>query len=247
MNFPRALTASELTLVRWLLPTTCSTYAELLRGIESSVAIGEGRWGLGDLMLGSTDTELDLTLTMAPIVAFGECSVAGETLSINIHELNVDDLIEIQFSGVWPIPENVSTASAWTYSYWKPGMPCPATGGTVREVSLRDNSGDVLYTLAISATKRIVWLHHNKSGYNQSIALTGFADEVFRTHNIRDAKAVTHPVTLFDRLAEFSDDDLRHACMSYNRVAKHKFDASNLVLSPMAKEKSLIARLLGRA
>lgn len=197
-------------------------------------------------MLGVSGTELDLTLGMAPVVAYGECIVGEDQLSLSIHELNADNLIEIQFSGVWPIPDEMTVASGWTYSYWKPGMPCPATNTPVREVRLTDPAGTPLYTLALSPAKRVVWLYHHSNGFNQLIALTGFADEVFRTHKIRDANVVTHPATLLERVDEFSDDDLRHAAIEYNMTSTRRFDATKVAITAKAKEKSLIARLLGR-
>jgi hypothetical protein len=207
--------------------------------------IGEGRWGHGDLMIGSEGTELDLSLGMSPIVAFGECLLAEAPLSISIHELNADELVEIQFSGAWPIEPDISVTSGWTYSYWKPGMPCPATGSDVREVSLTDAHAIARYTLVISPAKRVVWLYHHHSGFNQLLALTGFADEVFRTHQIRDANFVTQPSRLFERLAEFSDGDLRCAALELNKTSSRRFDASSIVILDR-KKKSMFGNLFGK-
>jgi hypothetical protein len=246
MNYPRTLTQAELEFIRWLLPDECPVYRGILAGIESGIAVGEGRWGVGDVMVGTPGTDVDRSLGMSAVVAFGECMIGSTELSISIHEPNVDDLTEIQFSGIWPVPEEPTVTSGWTYSYWKPGMPCPATATIVREVVLSDSHLLPLYTLAISEAKRVVWLHHHDSGFNQLLSLTGFADEVFRTHRIRDANMVTHPAKLFERLAEFSDGDLQRAAIEYNKTTSRRFDDSPIAVAPRPVKQSFLGKLFGK-
>lgn len=247
IHFPRSLTTAELEFVRWVLPNECETYRLALERIENDIIVGEGRWGHGDLMMGNQGAELDLSLGMAPVVAYGECQTrGGGSISISVHDPNPDNLIEVQFSGLWPIPDDIEVTSGWTYSYWKPGMPCPATGEMVREVVLTDSNLHPLYTLAISTAKHVVWLHHHATGFNQMIAVTGFADEVFRTHQIRDAKLVTQPAKMFETLAEYSDSDLRHALLEQNSIASRKFDAGKIALPPERVKPSIIGKLFTR-
>ncbi|HYM19729.1 MAG TPA: hypothetical protein VEW28_01860 [Candidatus Kapabacteria bacterium] len=244
MNFPRSLTNEELNILSWLLPEHSSVYGSLLWNIRSRIVLGEGRWGTGDLVMGSSDMQIDVTLPMTPAIAYGECFVGDETLSVSAHEKNIDDQIEVQFSGVFPISENIDTASGWTYSYWKPGMPCPATGEPVREAALYEASGAIKYTLAISSAKKTIWLHHHASAYNQFIGITAFADELFRTHHIRDADAVMHPASVFTRLSEFTDADLRRALIEYNTFGIRKFDVEGIAREEKVEKKSLLAKLL---
>jgi hypothetical protein len=246
MNFPRSLNHEELEFIRWLLPETSSVYGSLLWNIQARIILGEGRWGSGDLIMGESGMRIDMMMPMSPVVAYGECYIGETLLTVSVHEANTDEQIEIQFSGVYPLPQNISVSSGWTFSYWIPGMPCPATGGPVREVDLHDGSGNARYTIAISPSKKRLWLYHHASRYNQLLGITAFADELFRTHHIRDAEAVTHPNTMFDRLNEFTDGDLRQALLSYNTFGLHKFDTEGLVRVEKEDKKSFLGKLFNK-
>src|SRR5690242_3935047 len=103
---PRSLTHTELEFIRWLLPEHSSVYTTTLKQIEKGSVLGEGRWGAGDLMIGNPNTSIDLTLGMTPVIAYGECIIGAEKLTISIHEPNIDDQIEIHFAGIYPLPED---------------------------------------------------------------------------------------------------------------------------------------------
>ncbi len=228
----KKLTTSELEFVKWLLPRESEVYNDILHRIEHGVVLGEGRWGVGDLMIGTEGEAIDLTLGMSPVIAYGECRIGGTDVSISIHEPNVDDQIEIQFSGLYPIPESPSVDSGWTYSYWQPGMNSPISGVPVRTIELNTGHGILRYVLAIDSTKRSIWLHHTQTAFNELLPVTGFVDELLRTHGIRDAGSVTQPTKIFERLSEFSDNDLRRAFIEYAKQSQRKFEVEDLITEP---------------
>src|SRR5579872_6313543 len=105
------------------------------------------------------------------------------------------------------IPESSVINDRWCYSYWKPGEPCPATSTAIKQVEVKNISNQVIYTLAISAAKKVLWIHHSLSGFNQLIPVTAFYDELLRAKHIRDAKLISHPATFFDRVNDFTDSE----------------------------------------
>ena len=245
-TFPRALDKLEVELSNWLLPTESEKYRSYRELITRSQVIGEGRWGSGDLMLAEKVGEIDLTLRMSQVVAYGECIIDSETLTISIHEPNIDDQIEVHFSGIYPLPKNPVVTKRWTYSYWNPGDACPATGKSVRTIPIvRQNA--TIYTLAISATQKSLWLHHHSSGWNQLIPVTGFYDELLRTKGIRDAALIMNPKTFFEKCDEFFDNEYRLALIEYNeRIGNKIAGLEDIVMQKEMKRKPLLARILGK-
>ena len=227
-----------------MLPENTPAYKPYKDFLGNSQIIGEGRWGIGDLIFDKKNSPIDLTLGMPPVVAYAECQIANSQLTISVHEFNIDDQLEVQFSGVFPTPE-AEIKIKWCYSYWKPGDSCPATGGEVKEITLMNSAGNILFVLAISPQKKVLWLHHIVSGFNQLLPITAFYDELLRTKHIRDAKLISHPGTLFERLNDFSDYEYRKALLEYNKKASRKFDASDITIVAPKKKKSLFQRLFG--
>jgi hypothetical protein len=244
MNYPRKLTSQEKEILSWLLPENISAYSNYNNFVKSSQIIGEGRWGEGNLILDTKQSPIDLTLGMPPVVAYGECVINDSALSISVHEFNIDDQLEVQFSGVFPIPE-AEVRNKWCYSYWKSGDPCPATGASVKEIIAKDKSEKAAYFLAISPQKKVLWLHHNRTGFNQLIPVTAFYDELLRTKHIRDAKLISHPATFFEKVNDFSDAEYIKALLEYNKKASRKFDASDIVTKAPKKKKSIFQKLFG--
>src|SRR5579872_2445609 len=103
--YPRNLTSEEKEILRWLLPENIPAYKPYNDFLQTSEIIGEGRWGEGDLIFDKKKSTIDLTLGMPPVVAYGECEVNNSHLTISIHEFNIDNQLEVQFSGIFPIPE----------------------------------------------------------------------------------------------------------------------------------------------
>lgn len=246
MPYPRDLSSIEKEILDWLLPENISAYKPFHDFVKSSQIIGEGRWGEGNLILDKKISSIDLTLGMSQVIAFGECMIGNETLTISVHDLNVDDQLEVQFSGIFPIPENSIITNKWCYSYWKPGDPCPATHTKIREIEIKDKSNSPLYVLAISKAKKVIWLHHAVNGFNQLIPLTAFYDELLRAKHIRDAKLISHPASFFELINDFSDMQFRKALFEYNKNAKHKVDLAEIVIETEQPKKSILQKLFGK-
>jgi len=244
-TYPRQLTSQESQILSWLLPEHIPAYKPYYDFMQASQIIGEGRWGEGNLILDKKKSSIDPTLSMPPVIAYGECLVEGKQLTNSVHEFNIDDQLEIQFSGLFPIPESLEIKNRWCYSYWKPGDVCPATNTIVKEFVMKNISSDTKYTLAISAAKKVLWLHHSDSGFNQLIPLTPFYDELLRTKHIRDANLISHPATFFEKVDEFSDADCIQALLEYNKKASRKFDASDIVIETAKPKKSIFQKLFG--
>jgi hypothetical protein len=241
--YPRQLLPQEKELLLWLLPEHISAYFPYKNFVQTSQVIGEGRWGEGNLLLDNKISSIDLTLGMPPVVAYGECTINNSPLSISVHEFNIDEQLEVQFSGVFPIPELPVINSKWSYSYWKPGDPCPATQTKVKEIVIRNSSGSIKYILAISAAKKVLWLHHAGSGFNQLIPVTAFYDELLRAKHIRDGALISHPATFFERVNDFTDAEYITALLEYNKKASRKFDSSDIGIEVVFTKKSLFQKL----
>src|SRR5438132_14296329 len=138
MTYTRTLTQEEKDILLWLLPENIPAYQNYNIFLQNSQIIGEGRWGEGDLIFDKKNSPIDRMLGMPPVIAYGECLVNNSPLSVSVHDFNIDDQLEAQFSGVFPIPESSEIKNKWCYSYWKPGNPCPATGDTVKEISIHN-------------------------------------------------------------------------------------------------------------
>ena len=246
MSYPRSLSLKEKELLLWLLPEGDAAYKPYNNFVTSSQVIGEGRWGEGNILLDKKLSSIDLTLGMPPVVAYGECDVNGIKLSISVHDFNIDGQLEVQFSGVYPIPEIAAIENKWCYSYWKSGNVCPATKTTIREINIKDKSSNVLYVLAISKEKKVLWLHHANSGFNQLLPLTTFYDELLRTKHIRDAKLISHPATFFERINDFSDNEYIQALLEYDKKANRKFDTTGIVIETEGSKKSIFKKLFGK-
>ncbi|MFI5263253.1 MAG: hypothetical protein ACHQM6_01920 [Candidatus Kapaibacterium sp.] len=244
--YPRQLQSQEKEILLWLLPDNISGYKSYADFIQNSQVIGEGRWGEGNLLMDKKLSAIDRTLGMSPVVAYGECTINDSPLSIGIHEFNIDDQLEIQFSGLFPIPESPDISNKWCYSYWKPGNPCPATGIKVREVIMYDSRDVIKYVLAISSAKKVLWLHHTVSGFNQLIPVTAFYDELLRVKHNRDAALISHPVTFFDKINDFSDAEYITALLAYDKKASRKFDPSDIVIPEVNTKKSLFQKLFAK-
>ncbi len=216
------------------------SYCDFLRVSE---VIGEGRWGEGNLILDKKHSDIDLTLGMPPVVAYGECTVNSLPLSVSVHEFNIDGQLEVQFSGAFPIPQSPSIGEKWTYSYWHPGDPCPATNTRAKEITIKTNSNSVKYVLAISVAQKVLWLHHEGSGFNQLIPVTGFYDELLRVKHIRDAALISHPATFFEKVNDFTDAEYITALLEYDKKASRKFDSSDIVIESVKAKKSLFQKL----
>ena len=225
-EFPRQLTDVEREFLYWLLPLEKDGYQKFNEFVQKAIALGEGRWGEGDLMLGPKPAAIDKTLGMEPIIAYGECIMNGQLLTISVHDLNADDQLEAQF-GIYPLPADPTVELGWCYSYWKPGDESPATAEPVREVALPRRDKQEASILVISKSQKSLWLHH-PNGMNRLLPVTGLNDELLRTRGIRDFDQVSNTAQFFTRVDDFSDADVRLAFAEYIKRSGRNFGTGEI-------------------
>jgi len=219
--YPRELSAQEHAWIEWLIPVEREGYRIFSEQIKSYLVLGEGRWGVNDFVLGKIGQSIDMTEGMHPTFAFG--AILGEQCDVNISIHETNDIGQIEFV-VSPIraekiPYDLKEIRRWTYSYWKPGDPCPATNTRVREVKLA-TVGPFSFTLAISAAQHALWLHDPGYGTNRLIPVTNFYNELMSVKEIRDPKIALDHKYLFNYLQLFSDDEFFRAFKRYNVMYK---------------------------
>ncbi|MEP7235818.1 MAG: hypothetical protein ABI778_11045 [Ignavibacteriota bacterium] len=246
MSFPRELSVEEKEFFSWILPESNLAYKAYNQFALTSHAIGEGRWGTGNLLLDNKNSPIDTTLGMPPVIAYGEFLINNIPSSLSVHEYNIDDQLEVQFSGIFPIPDSPLISNKWCYSYWKPGDPCPATGSRLREIAIYNTKSIAIFVLAISAAKKVLWLHDVVSGFNQLIPVTAFYDELLRTKQIRDAALISRPATFFERIDNFSDTEYTLALLEYDKKASRKFESKDIMIGSEQQNKSFFQKLFSK-
>lgn len=262
----RPLSAREREWCEWLLPRHRPAYASLIDAIERLEVIGIGRWGAGDLVLGANGQSVDLEAPMEPVAAYGEIVFDDEAvLSVSVHHPDDESRIELHVSG--PALDRLderTERSRWCYSYWRPGEPAPSGGGPPRQVRLdaasAATSAEATSTdatsagaidelvLALDSTRRVMWLHDERTGGNTLVPVTNFYNELMLLKGVRDPAIALAHRRLFEVPEENSDAELRAAFVRYNRTWR-KVGADRLgaeTPAPAEKPTGLLARL-GRA
>jgi hypothetical protein len=225
-EYPRPLTPGERAWCAWLLPRDRPAYAHVAAAIDPLVVLGLGRWGVGDLVLGTPGQTIDLRAPMEPVAAYGEVTLEdGAVLSISIHHPDDDDRVEMHCTGA--AAEQIETGverSRWCYSYWSPGEPSPSDGGALRELTLDERAELVL---ALDPRRRVMWLHDAVTRGNTLIPVTNFYNELMLLKGVRDPDIALVHRRLFDNPEESSDAELRAAFRRYNATWR-KVDADRL-------------------
>ena len=117
-KYPRKLGEKETGWLFYLLPEERPLYADYRAKINSMLAIGEGRFGEGNLVLGHEGDEPDLSYSSLPVFACGQIIYKECRLQISIHEF-YDNKIEVSISNISgdKIPDTLTEVSKWSYSY----------------------------------------------------------------------------------------------------------------------------------
>ena len=217
----RELSMRESTWLDWLLPVDRPGYREFSDQVKKLIVLGEGRWGTSDHILGRIGQEIDLTEGMQPTFAYGFISGDQCDVNISLHEPNDEGQIELVASPqrMETIPLDLQELHRWTYSYWEPGAACPATNKPVREITI-PTAEDFVFTLALSAAQRSVWLYDPTSRINRIIPVTNFYNELMLAKEIRDPKIALNQKYLFENLELFTDEDFIRAFKRYNVMHK---------------------------
>jgi hypothetical protein len=242
--YPRELSDFENRALQMLLPLDRDGYKPYYEFLTRAQVIGEGRWGIGDLILAEAPSEIDLTAGMNPVVAYGELTLRqSATLTVSIHTPE-DRQMEVQFGGDTAAYKPEDILSSWTYSSWKPGDADPGSGATLRTIQFQDKNAKVLYVLAISTFHRSIWVHHVLSSFNQLLPVTGFYEYLIRAKAAEAGRESFRPSGLFQQLNDFTDEELRMGLLHYNDENR-KFDATAVAREPIVKQGAL-AQLVGK-
>jgi hypothetical protein len=130
----------------------------------------------------------------------------------------------------------------WTYSTWLPGLPCPACGGSLREVPMRTTGGMPL-SLAFCVHDERLWVHSGRTLVNHPLPVTNFYNELMLQTRTRDPRIALAPRFLFERLATYSDRDLTAAFRSYNQI-RPKVLLSEPLEVPLPASRTVLARII---
>lgn len=229
-EFPRELTRQEKYLLFSVLPEEKPGYKLYREKINELLVTGYGRFKNNNYILGKKNTIPDLSFSSTPVFAAGTIKTPADEIDILINE-EIDDEIEFDLSikNSNAIPEEINELERWSYSDWNPGDKSPDDNKEIREVIISCEK----YILAFAPTHKKIWLHENESGVNYLIPLTNFYNELMGFKRIKDPKEALNPRLLFQKLNDFSDDDLINAFIFYNKyMRRFSIDFSKYLKQP---------------
>jgi hypothetical protein len=239
-----ALTAREREWIDWILPSERAGYNRYREMLGSMKVIGVGRRGPGEMIMGHEGSEIDISVPLPPVLAYGAIETNFGTISVTIRE-PLDDQISVEIVNQRSdeIPEEFEEAKRWTYSTWLPGMACPQCGKPVREVAIRMvNDPRPHHVLAVCADNGRLWLYAEPDQINHLIPVTNFYNELMLHRNIRDPRIALDSKKLFSELASFSDDDLTRAFITYNAL-KTKVHFTGPVAAGSSEKPGFVTKL----
>ena len=214
MEYPRPLRPKELDLLETVLPVDRPGYRPYRARLESMVVLGEGRRGEGDLVLGYPGDRPDIESPLPPLVAYGMLETTQGSYTVTVREEAWNQLnVEIVSGSGSPVPDHYEEKRRWTYSWWSPGKPSPATDAPVREVAV-----DPDVTLAFSPVEKRLWIHERSGCCVRLIPVTNYYHELMIRRRVRDPRLALTPALLWDGLEAFSDAELRDAFIAYNAL-----------------------------
>jgi hypothetical protein len=226
----------------YVLPIDHPGYIPYRDCVERMVVLGEGRRGKGNIILGPVGTRPDLRSPLSHVVAYGVLETQSGDVSVTVRELVEDQLdVEIVPSSGDNLPAPDSEKRRWTYSSWTPGSLSPKTGDSVREITISEN-----IVLVAARSDQRLWVHDVRSGMNILLPITGFYTELMSLRRIREPALALNPGRFYAGLEGFSDEELRNAFLSYNKMYP-KVDAQvKIPTNPVSWWKHPIRRLLGQ-
>ena len=218
--YPQQLSAREREWIEWILPPVRAGYKAYRDIIQSMVVIGEGRRGTGEIILGHTGQEVDLSAPLPPVFAYGAIETNEGTISITLRECMDDQIsMEIVSNRSDEVPQEFEEIRRWTYSTWSPGDPCPQCNAAVREVSMHTTTERKEHVvLAFCQRDKRMWVYNASDAVNRLIPITNYYNELMLHKNIRDPKIALDSKRLFAELGTFSDNDLSYAFLTYNKL-----------------------------
>ena len=224
--FPRKLKLREREWLFTALPEKKLGYMQYREIIDGLTVIGFGRFGGGNLILGTEGDIIDLEVSSSPIFAVSNISFENANVYVTIHEeLERQIEIDLKIDNEENISDDLSRSKIWSYSNWVPGEKAPHDNSGVREIHLVKNE----IVLAIAPHHKKIWVYNSKSGINHFVPVSNFYNEMILQTEIKDPAIALNPGRLFTNLDEFSDEQLTAGFLTYNRHWKrvelgHHFD-----------------------
>ena len=229
-QFPRELTRQEKYLLFSVLPEKKPGYNSYRKKINELLVTGYGRFKNNNFVMGKENTTPDLSFSSTPVFAAGTVKIPGDEIDILINE-ELDDEIEFDLSpkNSDVIPDKIIEKERWSYSEWNPGDKSPDDNNEVREVIIAPDK----YLLAFAPSHNKIWLHESESGVNYIIPVTNYYNELMRFRQTRDPKEALNPGLLFQKLKDFTDEDLVNAFVLYNKYMRRFSMDFSQYLSPV--------------
>ncbi|MCZ7556451.1 MAG: hypothetical protein M5R41_08625 [Bacteroidia bacterium] len=201
------LSATEQSLLRWILPAHRPAYAALLRRLEGMSCAGNPLDE--ELIFSDGATPDDRDGTLEPVSAIGVLRFPSKRVTMTVHDEN-EGSITLR---ICPrVPDNGAAETArWSLSYWSPGDPGPERGSEVRCIEIQASP----YVFALCPAEQRLWLHDTSSEFNRLLPMTAVYNHLMRNCGIRDPERILAPERLFSDHALFSDIDIIHALLRY--------------------------------
>lgn len=243
-EYPRYLTATELSMLFFLLPEDIPVYYKYRQRTEKMLVIGKGRFEEGNYILGFENDKPDLSYSSLPVFAGGRVFFDSAEVQVTIHE-EYDNKIEFSINSLSGkgIPASGSITGGWTYSDWKPGKSSPFKNDELREVQVSPVKN--MLVLAISTKNRSIWLYDDWNKYNHIIPVTNFINELLRGNTTIDRTKGIDMDYIFDNLSLFKDNEFKKALITYNKQWR-KLDLSKLESAAENKKPGFFSRLFKR-
>ena len=219
-GYPRALTDLEKILILRVLPEDAPGHSPHRNFIHTAVVIGQGRRGEGEIILGIEGHIPELDAPLPPVFAFGVGRSGDEEISVTVREiLDGQASIEIVGRQADRVAPDSRIDSFWTYSDWRPGMPCPQCGGRPREAEVSPGeTGRPGQSLGICTADRRLWIFDGRLVTCRPVPVTNYYNELMLVKQIRDPDIALASRKLFERLDDYTSEDLVRGFLAYNRL-----------------------------
>jgi hypothetical protein len=234
--YPRALTDFEGGLIDRVLPAGAPGYAPHREFIAGALVIGQGRRGEGEIILGERGDTPDIESPLPAVFAYGVARSGSEEIFVTVREIRDGQLpVEIVGRLTDRVDPRSPIDSFWTYSDWRPGMPCRQCGGPVREaVVSRDDAGRPVQVLGICRADRRLWIFDGTPMTCRPIPVTNYYNELMLLKQIRDPGIALVSGKLFERLDGYDDGDLAGAFLAYNRIRTKISTGESTIAGPVS-------------
>jgi hypothetical protein len=211
----RELNEKEIFLLEAILPSRRKGYAEFRKRMEHLSVIRTREEDENSLLLGKDALASADFVEITPLFALGMVAYEGKEYYVSIHEPTEDEIVEVEIN-----LENDSSKRGngviWSYSDWRPGFKAPGDNSKVREVHLIKNK----IVIAIAPQQKRIWVYDSDSGINRLVPVSSFYNEIMRVKEAVNSKAKISPELLFEKLEEFSDEEIGKGFLLYNEYWK---------------------------